>query len=98
MCGLPLFERVLANSVTTAGHLTEFLLSEGYSSQILDALIRPLPLAMEFPGCQRSSASSIRSRAQRACECCVLVLWNLVKIIWLNQGYCMDFRSWFISR
>ena len=65
MCGLPLFDRVLANSATTAGHLTEFLLIEGYSSQFLDALIKPLPLAMEFPGSQRFSASSTRDRAYR---------------------------------
>ncbi|WP_162176449.1 glycosyltransferase [Synechococcus sp. KORDI-100] len=62
MCGLQLFERVFANSRTTAGHLKDFLLAQGQSSHSLDALIRPLPLAIEFQGSQRTALTSVRQR------------------------------------
>ena len=51
MRGLAEFQLVLANSATTAEHLCSFLQQEGLPYQH----VRPLPLALEFPGCPPGS-------------------------------------------
>ena len=56
MNGLYLFERVFANSHTTAEHLYEFLADSGHNTARISELVKPLPLATEFPGVARPEA------------------------------------------
>ncbi len=58
MKGLYLFERVFANSYSTAQHLTDFLAASGHSTVKISELVTPLPLATEFPGVPRPEAFS----------------------------------------
>jgi glycosyltransferase involved in cell wall biosynthesis len=58
MNGLVLFERVFANSYTTAQHLYEFLAGSGHNTARISELVKPLPLATEFPGVLRQDALS----------------------------------------
>lgn len=65
MEGLALFERVLANSVTTARHLRTFLKARGCQAARLSQLVTALPLATELPGCPRPSLAEGEAAARR---------------------------------
>ena len=66
MRGLAQFQLVLANSATTADHLCTFLQQEGLPHQH----VRPLPLALEFPGCPPGSpARSVPSGSSSRLLC-----------------------------
>ena len=63
MEGLALFERVFANSHTTADHLSRFLRARGHAEDRVQTLVTALPLATEFPGQSRGAPPPSRCQA-----------------------------------
>lgn len=70
MEGLALFERVLANSATTAHHLRTFLKARGCHSTRLSQLVTALSLPTELPGCPRPSLAEGEAAMQRWLQQC----------------------------
>ena len=67
MEGLAIFDKVFPNSNTTAEHLREFLRGRGVSEFVLASLIKPIPLATEFPGKARPTLANSSRNGMNQC-------------------------------